>query len=98
MKGESSVSIRKGKKIISYEYEINLKWQLDLHDSEGNVVSRCLGMYELPEVSNEDAWKEWEVRVTYTSDDDDLKSALDQMVRAFAPEALKKKIQEDFVE
>lgn len=52
----------------------------------------------MPEVSNEDGWKEWEVRVSYTKDDDDLKSAMDQMVRSFAPEALKKAIQDDFVE
>lgn len=75
--GESSVSIRKGKKIISYEYEIKVKWELELKDAEGKVVSKCSGRYELPEVSNEDGWKDWEVRVVYTKDDDDLKSCMD---------------------
>ena len=34
--GESSVSIRKGKKIISFDYNIVLKWQCVLADSDGN--------------------------------------------------------------
>ena len=90
LKGESSVSIRKAKKLILYEYQIKLKWELNLNDSEGNVVSKCEGTYELPEMSNEDDWQEWEVRVVYTKDEHDLRSAMDQMVRKFAPEALKK--------
>ena len=77
LKGESSISIRKGKKIISYEYEIKLKWELGLKDADGKVVSKCNGKYELPEVSTEDPWKDWEVRVTYTKDDDNLQSAMD---------------------
>ena len=90
LKGESSVSIRKAKKLILYEYQIKLKWELNLNDNEGNVVSKCEGTYELPEMSNEDDWQEWEVRVVYTRDEHDLRSAMDQMVRKFAPEALKK--------
>ena len=35
LKGESSVSIRKAKKLILYEYEIKLRWELNLNDSEG---------------------------------------------------------------
>ena len=38
------------------------------------------------------------MRVVYTKDENDLRSAMDQMVRKFAPEELKKKVQEEFVE
>ena len=77
LKGESSVSIRKAKKLVLYEYEIKLRWELSLSDSEGKVVSKCEGTYELPEMSNEDEWQEWEVRVLYTKDENDLRSAMD---------------------
>ena len=90
MKGEASVSIRKGKKIISYEYEIKLKWELGLKDADGKVVSSCTGKYEMPEVSSDDPWKDWEVRVVVMKDDDNLQSAMNQAIRTLAPEALKK--------
>ena len=35
LEGESSVSIRKGKKLISFEYVISLKWQCVLADQDG---------------------------------------------------------------
>ena len=96
--GESSVSIRKGKKIISFDYNIVLKWQCVLADSDGNQVSKVDGKYEMPEVSNEDEWDEWEVRTEYGEDPDNLRSMLDQMVRNFAPKALKQVINTEFVD
>ena len=36
LSGEASVSIRKGKKIISFEYNIKLKWKVQLKDADGN--------------------------------------------------------------
>ena len=33
--GEASVSIRKGKKIITFEYNIVLKWKVALADANG---------------------------------------------------------------
>ena len=60
-----------------YEYEIKLRWELSLSDGDGKVVSKCEGTYELPEMSNEDDWKDWEVRVVYTKDEHDLRSAMD---------------------
>ena len=56
LEGESSVSIRKGKKIISFDYNISLKWRVDLADSDGNQVATMDGTYMLPEVSSEDEW------------------------------------------
>ncbi len=64
MKGESSISIRKGKKIISYDYNAQIKWECSFKDGEGNEVGLMKGQYELPEVSNDidDDGDEWEVR------------------------------------
>jgi len=35
-KGESSISIRKGKKIVTYEYAVKLVWTCDLADEQKN--------------------------------------------------------------
>ena len=98
LSGEASVSIRKGKKIISFDYNMDLKWKAVLADADGNQVSQCEGKYVLPEVSNEDEWEEWEVRVEFGEDSDNLREMLEQMVRTLAPRALKQKINEEFVE
>jgi activator of HSP90 ATPase len=37
-KGESSVSIRKGKKIVSYDYSVKLQWQIDMFDNDGTTI------------------------------------------------------------
>ena len=96
--GESSVSIRKGKKIISYDYVIVLKWQVVLGDADGNQVSKMEGKYELPDMSNDDEWNDWEVRVEFGEDADNLRSMLEQMVRTIAPKALKQAIDTQFVQ
>lgn len=98
LSGESSVSIRKGKKIVSFDYSIVLKWKASLKDADGNEVSKIEGKYTLPEVSSEDEWGEWEVRVEFGEDADDLRAMLEQMIRTLAPRALKQKINEEFVD
>ena len=35
LNGESSVSVRKGKKIISFDYNMQLKWKVTLKDADG---------------------------------------------------------------
>ena len=64
LKGESSVSIRKGKKIISYDYNIKLKWEMEMKDGDGNSLGVIKGEYELPEVSNlvAEEGDDWEIR------------------------------------
>lgn len=62
-KGESSVSIRKGKKIISYDYAVTLSWRVDMNDKDGKSIANGSGTFELPEVSNEETMDSWEVRV-----------------------------------
>lgn len=75
--GESSVSIRKGKKIISYDYNIVLKWKAALKDADGHEISKIEGKYTLPEVSSDDEWNEWEVRVEFGEDADNLRAMLE---------------------
>ena len=77
MEGEASVSIRKGKKIVSFDYAIDLKWQVVLADSDGNQISKMEGKYEMPEVSSDEEWTDWETRVEYGEDKDNLRSMLD---------------------
>lgn len=70
LKGESSISIRKGKKIISYDYNSLLKWECSFKDGEGNEVGSMKGTYELPEVSNDidDDGDEWEIKTSIKDD------------------------------
>ena len=98
IKGESSVSIRKGKKIVAYDYAITLSWQVDMNDKDGKSIATCTGTYEMPEISNEDTMDSWEVRVQYESDSSNLKACLDQFIKGFATKALKETIQKEFVE
>lgn len=47
------MSIRKGKKIVAYDYSALLKWECSLRDGEGKEVASLKGSYELPEVSSD---------------------------------------------
>ena len=51
----------------------------------------------MPEVSSDDEWADWEVRIEYGEDPDNLRSCLDQLVRTFAPKAIKQAIDTDYV-
>lgn len=93
-KGESSVSIRKGKKIVAYDYSLVLAWQVDMMDAD-KVFANLKGSYELPEVSNEE--EQWEVRVTMGEDKQGIQSMLEQMVRTLAPKQLNETIKREFV-
>jgi activator of HSP90 ATPase len=64
--GESSVSIRKGKKIVSYDYNSKLKWECNFKDGDGNIVGTIKGEYDMPEISNDvaDDGEDWEVRIS----------------------------------
>lgn len=99
LKGEAGVSIRKGKKIVSYDYNCKLKWDLVVRDGDGNEVGKINGTYELPEVSNdiEDDGDEWEVRSGVKEDPNNLKARFDNLIRKEIPNALRKAIREDFV-
>lgn len=58
-KGESSVSIRKGKKIVAFDYAISLSWRVDMNDKDSKSIANCTGTFELPEISNEESMDDW---------------------------------------
>jgi activator of HSP90 ATPase len=101
LKGEASVSIRKGKKIVAYDYSAFLKWELSVADGEGTVVASLKGTYELPEVSSdmEDDGEQWEVRPSIKEEmPPGIKSRYEaQLIRKEIPEALRKAIREGLV-
>jgi len=101
LKGEASVSIRKGKKIVAYDYSAVLKWEVSVRDGEGNVVASLKGSYELPEVSSdiEDDGEQWEVRPSIKEETPaGIKSRYEStLIRKEVPEALRKAIREGFV-
>jgi activator of HSP90 ATPase len=99
LKGEASVSIRKGKKIISYDFNTVLKWEFTIKDGEGKEVGKILGEYDMPEISNDidDDGDDWEVRSSVKEDKGNLKARFDNIIRKEAPNALRKAIKEQFV-
>ena len=89
--GSCGVSIRKGKKICSFDYSAKLKWVCSLVDGKGDEVANVKGEFHLPEISNMvwDDEEELEFNVTFTSGDDQrdrlypiLKSEVAQHMRA----------------
>jgi activator of HSP90 ATPase len=101
LKGESSVSIRKSKKIVTYDYTIKLLWKCDMGDAGNTKVLGSLeGEYEFPEMSNDviDDGDEWEINTRTTKGDESLKQTLNQVVKKFATDALRKQIKEKYVE
>lgn len=66
-KGECGISIRKGKKIVSYDYEIKLKWKIPLKDAADTIKSTLEGEFEFADVNNmvEDEGEEFEIFTTY---------------------------------
>lgn len=101
LKGESSVSVRKGKKIVTYEYQTKLVWKCDMGD-EGNtkVIGSIEGEFFMPEISSDiiEDGEEWEVEANIKKGDDSLRQTLYQVVKKFAPDELRKAIKEKFVE
>lgn len=82
------MSVRKGKKIVQFDYNLTIKWRVSFCD-KGTEISFCTGTYEWPEISSEESCEDWECRVTYLEDKDSLRGMLDQMIRNLAPKELK---------
>lgn len=99
LNGEAAISIRKGKKIVSYDFNSNVKWELNVKDGEGSVIGTVKGTYELPEISNDidDDGEDYEVRPTVKEDSGKLKDRFDNIIRKEAPKELRKAIKEGFV-
>ena len=65
VKGDAGLSIRKGKKLVCYMYEIKLDWTGKLMDSEGTVAT-CKGEAQILELSSDAAPAEIDFRPTIT--------------------------------
>ena len=79
LKGESSVSVRKGKKIVTYDYNVKLVWKIDMGDeTNSKVVGSIEGEWEFPELSNDiiTDGEEWEINTRMTKGDETLKKTL----------------------
>jgi len=50
LQGDSSISIRKAKKIVTYSYIIDITWVGKIFDSDGNELRTCTGKVHLPDV------------------------------------------------
>ena len=79
IKGDAEVNVRKGKKLVTYDYNLKLGWKLELFekgDSDGNgkVVSVCEGTYEFPEISNDEEEDGWECYISWSQDKDNLQN------------------------
>jgi len=95
LKGESSVSIRKGKKIVSFDYKVSLAWDAVLRDGDGKEVAKLKGVFELPEISSDE--DDWEVNTSFKEDPGKIQGRVEKIVKKDAVEALNKEIKEKFV-
>ena len=93
------MSIRKGKKIVSYDYNALLKWECVLKDGEGTQVGLVKGTYEMPEISSdmEDDGEEWEVKLSVKEDEGKVRARVEGMLKKEAANCLRKAIIEGFV-
>ena len=81
MEGESSVSVRKGKKIVTYDYQVKLIWKAVLSDKTGTKpIGTCEGEYFFPEISNDEDDIECEASI-YSDGDEQAKKTLYQMIK-----------------
>ena len=64
------------------------------------VIGSLEGEYEFTEMSNDiiDDGDEWEINTRVTKGDESLKQTLNQVIKKFAPDALRKTILEKYVE
>lgn len=88
------MSIRKGKKIVSFDYSLKLKWSLGLVDGAGSEVAKVTGEFNLPEVSNlvYDDGDKFEVNVSYTAGEEHW-SWLDFMLKGDVSDHLRSEIE-----
>lgn len=101
LKGESSVCVRKGKKIVTYEYSVKLVWMCAMSDeTNSKVIGTVEGSYDCPEISNDilDDGDEWEFNASTSKGDEALIKTFYQIIKKLAPDELRKKIKTDFVD
>eukprot|EP01138_Halocafeteria_seosinensis_P013765 gb/GECG01014056.1/.p1 GENE.gb/GECG01014056.1/~~gb/GECG01014056.1/.p1 ORF type:complete len:379 (+),score=82.74 gb/GECG01014056.1/:1-1137(+) len=67
--GEASVSIRKGKKLLFFEFEVKGEWEGEMVDGDGNVLATGDGQFHIPDLDQDtDIDDEMEIKVTAASD------------------------------
>lgn len=71
------MSVRKGKKIVQFDYHVTMQWKVSFADKDGREISFCSGTYEWPEICSEESFDAWECRVVYLEDKDQLRGMLD---------------------
>jgi activator of HSP90 ATPase len=75
-KGDAEVNVRKGKKLVTYDYNIKLGWELNLMEKVGTADAKTVGTmegtYEFPEVSNDEEEDGWECNVSFGKDEQKL--------------------------
>ena len=73
--GEATVLIRKGKKIVTYEYKASLEWGLINEEEKAPGVDYIGGEYELPEISNDvlDDGDEWDIECRFTTNSEEIR-------------------------
>ena len=94
------MSIRKGKKIVAYDFNCNLKWEMTIKDGDNNLIGTLKGTYELPEISSDidDSGDDYEIRTSIKEDPNKLKDRFDTLIRKDIPKAMRGAIKQGFVE
>ena len=101
LQGESLVTVRKGKKIVTYEYSVKLDFMCAMVDeANSKVIGQLEGQYIIPEISNDvlDDGDEWEINASIHSGDEAMKEKFSQIIKKVAPAELRKQIIKQFVE
>ena len=84
-----------------YDYKVKLVWKCDFADeSNTKVIGSIEGEYECPEISSDilDDGDEWEINCQILKGDETLRGTLYQVVKKYAPEAMRKAIVAQFVD
>ena len=90
-KGDSSYSVRKGKKIVTYTYEITIDWECSLKDGDCNVLDSGKGTYSMPDFCMDE---EYEVRNSTTATNPVIKGYMDTYGKQAIIDQLKKFVEE----
>ncbi|CAI8602281.1 unnamed protein product [Vicia faba] len=88
--GEAYVNVRKGKIIPGYEISVSISWEGEARDSEGKILHKLVGSFEIPYISDENADEDPEVRVSVKDEGIIGKSLKDAVVVKGKPLILEK--------
>lgn len=90
LRGEAGISIRRGQKIVTYDFRIFACWRLECSDGTATAVAE--GFYALPEVSFDEDWNDWMITTTMKSDMEEVMSIeeTDNFVKKHCAQELRK--------